>query len=79
MKRHQVQLPTLGVVSQLPNIARTRAGNEFDPTLSRWKIRGDVDVLNINFDALPPVSGVPPSSRTLSIGMMFLSEVLHGT
>jgi len=58
MKRHQVQLPTLAVVSQLPNIARTRAGNEFDPTLSRWKIRGDVDVLNINFDALPPVSPI---------------------
>jgi hypothetical protein len=30
-------------------------------------------------EALSRMGGIPPPARTLSIGMMSLSEVLHGT
>jgi integrase len=40
---------------------------------------GERRIVPLSSKALQILAGLPPPRRTLSIGMMFLSEVLHGT
>ena len=43
-------------VPELPEIARTRSGVEFDPRSDRWAYRDTSDNVSLNFSKLPGVS-----------------------
>jgi hypothetical protein len=69
-----------GVFLTLPELARLASAVQYRIE-DLAEAEGDAEksnVIHMRRMGLRRTSGIPPSGRTLSIGMMSLSEVLHG-
>jgi integrase len=63
MNRAAVVVASPGITSELPSLARTRSGVEFDPSGDRWAYRDAIDNVHLDFSRLPVTASLLASAK----------------
>lgn len=64
MKSTALQIETNGVNFQLPEVARTKSGVEFQPRQDIWKFRDAINTVYLNFDRLMAAASLAQNAKS---------------